>query len=82
VCGAGTAGLASAAALRAAGAEVVVLEQTDRVGASWRTRYDDLRLNTPGWMSTQPNAWAMALAESLRAQLSRAARRARSRRSV
>lgn len=54
VCGAGTAGLASAAALRAAGVEVVVLEQTDRVGASWRTRYDDLRLNTPGWMSTQP----------------------------
>jgi cation diffusion facilitator CzcD-associated flavoprotein CzcO len=54
VCGAGTAGLASAAALRAAGAEVVVLERTDRVGASWRTRYDDLRLNTPGWMSTQP----------------------------
>ncbi len=54
VCGAGTAGLASAAALRAAGAEVAVLERTDRVGASWRTRYDDLRLNTPGWMSTQP----------------------------
>jgi putative flavoprotein involved in K+ transport len=54
VCGAGTAGLASAAALRAAGVKVVVLERTDRVGASWRTRYDDLRLNTPGWMSTQP----------------------------
>ena len=27
---------------------------SDRVGASWRTRYDGLRLNTPGWMSTQP----------------------------
>lgn len=54
MCGAGTAGLASAAALRAAGVKVVVLERTDRVAASWRTRYDDLRLNTPGWMSTQP----------------------------
>jgi putative flavoprotein involved in K+ transport len=31
-----------------------VLERTDQVAASWRTRYDDLRLNTPGWMSTQP----------------------------
>jgi putative flavoprotein involved in K+ transport len=29
--------------------------QTEEVGASWRTRYDDLRLNTPGWMSTQPS---------------------------
>ena len=31
-----------------------MLERTDLVGASWRTRYDGLRLNTPGWMSTQP----------------------------
>jgi putative flavoprotein involved in K+ transport len=54
VCGAGTAGLAAAAALRGVGVEVLVLEQTDQVGASWRTRYDGLRLNTPGWMSTQP----------------------------
>jgi putative flavoprotein involved in K+ transport len=54
VCGAGTAGLAAAAALRAVGVDVIVLERTDQVGASWRTRYDGLRLNTPGWMSTQP----------------------------
>ncbi len=54
VCGAGTGGLAAAAALRGVGVDVVVLEQTDQVGASWRTRYDGLRLNTPGWMSTQP----------------------------
>jgi putative flavoprotein involved in K+ transport len=54
VCGAGTAGLAAAATLRGAGLDVIVLEQTDKVGASWRTRYDGLRLNTPGWMSTQP----------------------------
>jgi putative flavoprotein involved in K+ transport len=54
VCGAGTAGLAAAAMLRGAGIEVTVLEQTDKVGASWRTRYDGLRLNTSGFMCTQP----------------------------
>jgi putative flavoprotein involved in K+ transport len=54
VLGAGTAGLAAAASLRRVGVEAIVLEQTDKVGASWRTRYDGLRLNTPGWMSTQP----------------------------
>jgi putative flavoprotein involved in K+ transport len=54
VLGAGAAGLAAAATLRGAGVEVVVLERTDQVGASWRTRYDGLRLNTTGWMSTQP----------------------------
>jgi putative flavoprotein involved in K+ transport len=54
VIGAGAAGLAAAATLRGAGIEVVVLEQTDKVGATWRARYDGLRLNTTGWMSTQP----------------------------
>ena len=54
VCGAGAAGLAAAATLRRAGVSVTVLERTDAVGASWRTRYDGLRLNTPGWMSTMP----------------------------
>ena len=54
VIGAGTAGLAAAATLRGAGVDVIVIEQTDKVGAAWRTRYDGLRLNTTGWMSTQP----------------------------
>jgi putative flavoprotein involved in K+ transport len=54
VCGAGTAGLAAAATLKGVGVAVTVLERTDQVGASWRSRYDGLRLNTPGWMSTQP----------------------------
>jgi putative flavoprotein involved in K+ transport len=54
VCGAGTAGLAAAATLRGAGVDVIVLERSDRVAASWRSRYDGLRLNTTGWMSTQP----------------------------
>ena len=52
--GAGTAGLAAAAALRGVGVEAIVLERTDKVAASWRTRYDGLRLNTSGFMSTQP----------------------------
>ena len=31
-----------------------MLERSDWVGASWRARYDGLRLNTPAWMSTLP----------------------------
>ncbi len=54
VCGAGAAGLAAAAMLRSAGVDAIVLKRTEEVGASWRTRYDGLRLNTAGWMSTQP----------------------------
>jgi len=54
VCGAGAAGLAAAATLKRAGADVIVLERSDQVATSWRSRYPALRLNTPGWMSTQP----------------------------
>jgi putative flavoprotein involved in K+ transport len=54
VLGAGAAGLAAAATLRGAGVEAIVLERSDQIGASWRTRYDGLRLNTTGWMSTLP----------------------------
>ena len=31
-----------------------MLERGDAVGTSWRRRYDGLRLNTLGWMSTMP----------------------------
>jgi len=54
VCGAGAAGLASAAMLQRAGVPCLVLERSGQVGASWRSRYDGLRLNTLGWMSTLP----------------------------
>ena len=54
VCGAGAAGLAAAATLGRAGVGAIVLERSDWVGASWRARYDGLRLNTPAWMSTMP----------------------------
>lgn len=54
VLGAGAAGLAAAATLRRVGVQVIVLERTDQVAASWRSRYDGLRLNTTGTMSTIP----------------------------
>ena len=54
ICGAGAAGLSAAATLGRAGIDVTVLERGDVVGVSWRARYDGLRLNTAGWMSTLP----------------------------
>src|SRR6185312_4264381 len=53
VVGAGAAGLACAATLRRAGAEVVVLER-DEIGAAWRARYDCLHLHTVRWLSGLP----------------------------
>ncbi len=52
--GAGPAGLAAAAQLRRRGFQPVVLERSPGVGASWRMRYDTLRLNTVRWMSGLP----------------------------
>ena len=53
VVGAGHAGLALSAALAARGIEHVVLER-DRVGATWRTRWDSFRLVTPNWAIDLP----------------------------
>jgi cation diffusion facilitator CzcD-associated flavoprotein CzcO len=46
VAGAGQGGIASALALKDAGLAPLVLDQADRVGSSWRSRYESLRLNT------------------------------------
>jgi putative flavoprotein involved in K+ transport len=54
VVGGGAAGLSSAAMLGRAGVNTLVLEESDRLAPSWRSRYEGLRLNTLGWMSTQP----------------------------
>jgi putative flavoprotein involved in K+ transport len=54
IVGAGASGLGAAGALRRRGIEAVLLEQSDRVGESWRRRYDALRLNTVRWMSGLP----------------------------
>jgi len=54
VIGAGPAGLAAAAELKRRGRRPLVLECADRVGASWLSRYDSLRLNTTRWWSELP----------------------------
>jgi len=54
VIGGGPAGLACAAVLKGAGRTPVVLERASRVGESWRSRYDCLRLNTARWWSALP----------------------------
>ena len=56
VVGAGPAGLAAAAALGGRGVSALVLERSDGVGASWRGRYDRLRLNTARAVSGLPGA--------------------------
>ncbi|UFR03898.1 NAD(P)/FAD-dependent oxidoreductase [Streptomyces sp. Go40/10] len=54
VIGAGPGGLATAYALRARGVRAVVLEKSDRVGASWRRHYDRLHLHTTRRLSALP----------------------------
>ena len=46
IIGAGPAGLATAAALRARGLNASILEKSDAVGAVWRRHYDRLHLHT------------------------------------
>jgi len=54
VIGGGPGGLATAAALREQGVRAVVLEKSDRVGASWRRHYDRLHLHTTRRWSALP----------------------------
>jgi cation diffusion facilitator CzcD-associated flavoprotein CzcO len=56
VVGAGPAGLASAAMLERRGIRPLVLERSGAVAASWRGRYDRLRLNSSRWTSQLPGA--------------------------
>jgi cation diffusion facilitator CzcD-associated flavoprotein CzcO len=46
IVGAGVAGIAAAVSLSDLGVRSLVVDRGDRVGASWRSRYDRLRLNT------------------------------------
>ncbi len=54
VIGGGPGGLAAAYALHARGIRAVVLEKSDRVGASWRRHYDRLHLHTTRRLSALP----------------------------
>src|ERR1700733_5454958 len=54
VLGAGAAGLGVAAQLKARGVDCVVLERGPGVAASWRGRYDRLRLHTIRRLSGLP----------------------------
>ncbi|WP_034815549.1 NAD(P)/FAD-dependent oxidoreductase [Ensifer sp. BR816] len=54
IIGAGPAGLACAAALRAEGCRSVVLEAQDELAASWRRHYDRLHLHTAKGRSALP----------------------------
>jgi cation diffusion facilitator CzcD-associated flavoprotein CzcO len=55
IIGAGPAGLACAATMRATGLNVAVVEKADRVGAVWRHHYDRLHLHTDRNHSALPD---------------------------
>jgi len=61
IIGAGPAGLAAAAALKAKGVKVEVLEKSDKTASSWHNHYDRLHLHTPAKISGLPG---MAYPES------------------
>ena len=54
IIGAGPAGLATAAVLKARGIPATILERSDHVAASWRKHYDRLHLHTVRWLSNLP----------------------------
>ena len=54
VVGAGPAGLAVAAALKAKGRRPLVIEKATQVGASWRDHYERLHLHTVKSLSALP----------------------------
>lgn len=54
VVGAGPAGLSAALALLDQGVHPLVIDRAESVAASWRTRYDRLRLNTSRTLSHLP----------------------------
>jgi cation diffusion facilitator CzcD-associated flavoprotein CzcO len=56
VVGAGPAGLAATAELARRNIQATVLERAEAIGASWRGRYDRLRLNSSRWFSALPGA--------------------------
>jgi putative flavoprotein involved in K+ transport len=54
VVGAGQAGLSAGYHLKRAGRSFLIVDANDRIGGSWRRRYDSLRLFTPSWAVDLP----------------------------
>ena len=57
IIGAGAAGLSVSACLRQLGISNIILEQSDKVGATWRRHYDRLHLHTDKKNSELPFAY-------------------------
>ncbi|MGW6928646.1 flavin-containing monooxygenase [Lentzea sp. NPDC054927] len=55
IIGAGTSGVSTAVALADRGIQSLLIDRADRVGWSWRNRYERLRLNTGRQFSHLPN---------------------------
>lgn len=55
IIGAGPAGVSAAVSLRDRGIRPLLIDRADHVAASWRTRYDRLKLNTGRQFSHLPN---------------------------
>ena len=55
IIGAGTSGVAAAVALADRGIESLLIDRADRIGSSWHSRYDRLRLNTGRQFSHLPH---------------------------
>ncbi len=56
IIGAGSAGLTLAYELLQCGIEPLIIDEADKVGASWRQRHEQLRLNTYRSYSFLPGA--------------------------
>jgi len=54
VIGAGPGGLGAAAELGRRGLEVLIIDQAEHVGSTWRSAYDRVHLNTVAWVSHLP----------------------------
>ena len=54
IIGGGQAGLASGYYLSQRGDKFIILDENTRTGASWRTRWDSLRLFTPSFNNNLP----------------------------
>ena len=55
IIGAGQAGIATAVSLAELGVRSVIIDRASEIAASWRGRYDRLKLDTSKWFSHLPS---------------------------